>query len=282
MGTGKTPSVVILGARGMLGHALADAFADCAPTLWDVPELDITDARTVRRALTELQPTWILNAAAYTDVDGCEENEAAAFLVNAAGTENVARSGRAIAAVVVHYSTDYVFGGKNKGGYAEDSVPAPVNAYGRTKLAGEQALQASGADYLLIRTSWLFGPYGKNFVETMLRLAAERPELTVVHDQTGLPTYTRDLAQRTRTLLEQGSRGVHHAANPPATNWYEFARAILDGAGMSTPVRPISATAFGRKAPRPACSILLNTKDAPLRPWKEALGTYLRERTSIR
>lgn len=261
----------------MLGSALATEFAAEAPACFDLPELDITQADSARRLLDEARPTIVINAAAYTDVDGCEDHEAEAYAVNATGVENLAAWCKGAGALLIHYSTDYVFNGKKPEGYAEDDPTGPMNAYGRTKLAGERFLMDSGAHFLLIRTSWLYGPHGKNFVDTILKRAAEVPELRVVNDQHGCPTLTTDLARHTRTLLENGTMGIHHATNEGATTWFDFARAIVASAHLSVPVLPMSSSELIRKAQRPAYSVLRNTKDVHLRPWKVALREYLGE-----
>ncbi len=267
--------LLIVGAKGMLGHALAETFHDHHPILYDREEMDIASSALVQKTLAKLRPRVVINAAAYTDVDGCEDHEQQAFLINATGVANLAQACKTIGATMVHYSTDYVFAGTRPEGYAEAHEPSPVNAYGRTKLAGERMLEDAGIPFLLIRTSWLFGPSGKNFVATILEKARSLPELTVVDDQIGIPTYTRDLARHTLLLLEQGANGIHHASNGERTSWYDFARAIVAQASIPCAILPMSSKELHRKAKRPAFSVLLNTKDAPLRPWQEALAEYV-------
>lgn len=267
--------IAIIGAKGMLGSALAAEFAAESPARFCLPELDITQADSVQRVLGAVQPNLVLNAAAYTDVDGCEDHEADAYAVNATGVENLAAWCKGTNALLVHYSTDYVFDGKKPEGYAEDDAPKPLNAYGRTKRAGEQLLMDSGTRFLLIRTSWLYGPNGKNFVDTIVQRAKEVSELRVVNDQHGCPTYTADLATHTRLLVESKINGIHHATNEGSTTWFDFARAIIAAVGLSTQVRSMSSTELVRKAQRPMYSVLRNTKDAHLRPWQEALREYL-------
>lgn len=268
-------SVIILGAKGMLGHALAAAFADRAPRLFDVDDFDITDRQAVERTLTAVRPGVVINAAAYTDVDGSEDHEADATAVNGTAVGYLSDVCRNLGTLLVHYSTDYVFEGDRPEGYREDDESHPINAYGRSKAAGEAALTASGASFLLIRTSWLFGAYGKNFVDTIVRKSREAPELTVVDDQYGRPTYTSDLAAHTKQLIDAGVRGIRHATNDGTTTWFDFARAVLECVGSTTPIRPISSAQLTRKAKRPAFSVLVNTKDPSLRPWQEALRDYL-------
>lgn len=271
---GVIGKIAIIGAKGMLGSALIAEFAAEDPARFDLPEVDITKPDSVRRMLDAVRPTIVLNAAAYTDVDGCEDHEADAYAVNATGVKNLAAWCKGAGALLVHYSTDYVFDGKKQEGYAEDDPTGPTNAYGRTKLAGEKFLSASGACYLLVRTSWLYGPMGKNFVDTIIKRAAEVPELRVVNDQHGCPTYTVDLAKHTRLLMESQKTGIHHATNEGSTTWFDFAYAIITTARLSIPVLPMSSTALVRKAQRPMYSVLRNTKDAHLRPWQEALAQY--------
>lgn len=273
--------IAIIGAKGMLGSALAEEFADEQPILFDISELDLTHAGSVHRALDDARPTIVLNAAAYTDVDGCEDHEAEAYAVNALGVKHLAAWCKRAGALLVHYSTDYVFDGKKPEGYTEEDFPRPINAYGRTKLAGERFLLDSGARFLLIRTSWLYGPHGKNFVDTIRKRAGEVPELRVVNDQYGCPTYTRDLAHHTRALVEKEATGIHHATNVGTTTWFDFARAIIVAAQLPTPVFPQSSSALTRKARRPMYSILRNTKDERLRPWRKALIEYLRTATAV-
>lgn len=272
--------VLLLGGNGMLGHALADAFADLHPFRYDFADLDLTDEAAVRQRLAALHPDVIINAAAYTNVDACEEapEYQRALAINAAAVGALGSVAKTLGALLVHYSTDYVFDGSRQRGYREDDRPNPVNAYGRSKAEGEKLLIASGTKYLLLRTSWLFGPYGKNFVDTILTKSREVPELSVVNDQFGSPTYTRDLAQRTRELVTGGAEGIHHATNEGTTTWFAFADAALRRSGSGVPVRPITSAQAKRKARRPRYSTLMNTKDPPLRSWQEALAAYLGER----
>jgi dTDP-4-dehydrorhamnose reductase len=268
--------VVILGAKGMLGRDLGKVFYDLNPYLLDKDELDITSKEGVHKLFSNLAPDVVINAAAYTDVDGCETSRSEAMKVNGDSPGYLAAATKNAGAIFVHYSTDYVFDGKKAEGYKEDDEPSsPLNFYGETKLAGERAVRKAGGDYYIIRTSWLYGINGKNFVETMLRIAGEKGKFRVVNDQHGKPTYTVDLAKATRKLMESKSDfGIYHITNEPATTWYQFAREIL----KKNKITPCASSEFPRPAKRPQYSILLNTKLAPLRPWQEALGEYLRER----
>lgn len=268
---------MITGAKGMLGSRLCQIFSDLQPVCLDVDELDITSLAQVREKLTQLKPDVIINSAAYTNVDGAETNKQDAFLVNEQGPKNLADVAKEIGVTLVHYSTDYVFAGENEDGYAEDDVPGPaVNVYGESKLAGEKAVQTSGANYYILRTAWLYGSNGKNFVDTMLKLADGRPELNVVNDQHGSPTFTKDVALATRYILEQKMPfGIYHAVNEGSTTWYGFAQEIFRLAKKDIKVNPIPAKQYPLPAKRPAWSMLKNTKNIPMRSWQEALADYI-------
>jgi dTDP-4-dehydrorhamnose reductase len=259
VGAGR--GVLISGAGGQLGAALREAFPQA-------------DARThadldVTKALTE-QVTdcyLVLHAAAWTDVDGAEADPAGAEAVNVLGTRNVA----AIGAPVVYYSTDYVFDGRKGEPYFESDEPSPLSVYGRTKLAGEREIREGW----IVRSSWLFGWTGKNFVRTMLDLGRERDEVRVVEDQVGCPTYVGHLAEATRELLDR-PHGIWHVAAEGECTWAEFAREIFDQAGIDCEVVPIATEELDRPAPRPAYSVLRSEKNAPRLPhWREGLRACL-------
>lgn len=263
----------------MLGSMLAEVFADLNPTLWDREDLDITDKEEVWQKIMELQPEVIINAAAYTDVDGAEENREAAFAVNETAVMNVASVASQIGATMVHYSTDYVFPGASEEGYSENDSPGPpVNLYGQSKLAGERALKEAGVTFYLLRTAWLYGPNGKNFVDTMLELGNTKEVLNVVEDQVGSPTFTKDVAMATRAVLEdeQFEPGIYHAVNEGRASWFEFAKEIFRIVHGKVNVKPVLSEEFVRPAKRPAFSVLQNTKGLPMRPWQKALDDYLR------
>lgn len=286
-------SIVIIGAKGMLGHALIEVFSEEHEIFaWDREELDITDADAVRRRINEARPDIVINAAAYTDVDGAEEHEEEASRINGEAVGYLAQACVECGATLVHYSTDYVFDGENPEGYDEDDPPTiSVNAYGRSKLFGEQALWRVGLErlpFFLIRTSWLYGPYGKNFVDTMLDLGRERDEIKVVNDQHGKPTYTFDLAFTTREIIsndEEYEPGAYHVTNEvrgpngmpsgEGITWYDFAVEIFRQAKMPVRVSPVSSSEFPRPAKRPTYSMLKNTKVFLRRSWQEALEEYL-------
>ena len=251
---------LVTGAGGQLGRALAEEFAaDGVVALtradWDV-ELPLPDGLE--------QPDVVLHAAAWTNVDGAEDDPQGAAAVNVGGTANVA----ALGAPLVYYSTDYVFDGRKGEPYVESDGPNPQSAYGRTKLHGEAA---AGERAWIVRSSWLFGPTGTNFVRTMLRLGEERDEVAVVDDQRGSPTYVGHLAAATRQVVLL-PHGVYHVAAEGDATWADFAEAIFEEAGLDTRVRRITTAELGRPAPRPAYSVLRSEKGAPTLPhWREGL-----------
>jgi dTDP-4-dehydrorhamnose reductase len=273
--------ILVTGGAGMLGRdvALAARAVNHEPIALAREELDITDREAVERAVIENNPGAVVNCAAWTDVDGAEEREADAARVNGDGSGNVAAAAAEAGAAVVVPSTDYVFDGRAGRAYAEDDEPSPLGAYGRTKLAGERAALAANPEGTRIaRTAWLYGSAGRNFVDTMRRVGAERDEVTVVDDQEGCPTWTRDLAAALEALLEQPP-GVYHTAGGGSVTWAGFARAIFEEAGIACRVVPITTEQLGRPAPRPAHAPLAVTRpSAPrLRHWRDALHDYILE-----
>ena len=265
-------NILILGANGMLGRDLAAAFPDAR--LCGHKDLDITDEAAVKAYILAMKPDLVINAAAYTNVDGCEDDRETAFAVNGDAPGYIAAACREVGAVLVHYSTDYVFDG-SKTEYVESDEPNPVNVYGTSKLRGEQNIARNMDDYRIIRTSWLFGRHGKNFVEAIRQLSWTNETVRVVTDQVGKPTYTVDLARKTVEIAECPS-GIYHVTNDGVCSWYEFARAFAPN------VVPCTSDEFPRKAKRPAYSVLVNTKTGPMRPWKEALENYLRPAVAVR
>lgn len=258
----------MVGAAGMLGQDVVRAAGAEAVPLTRA-DLDVTDADAVRAAL---RGATVINCAAYTDVDGAESDPEAAHAVNARGAQNVAEA----AARVVYVSTDYVFDGSKSSPYVESDPVNPLSAYGRSKLAGERATLTAGPHSLVVRTSWLFGPGGGNFVETMLRAAEERDTLRVVDDQVGAPTFTGHLADVLVALTTAGRHGFLHVAGSGSCSWHEFARAIFECAGVDVQVRPCTTEEFPRPARRPANSVLRSERDAPELPaWQEGLDAYL-------
>jgi dTDP-4-dehydrorhamnose reductase len=263
--------LLVTGAAGMLGRDVVAAAGDHEVVALARADLDITDADAVRAAIQAARPDAVINCAAWTDVDGAEEHEAAATAINGAGAGNLAHHG----VHIVHVSSDYVFDGEAREPYTEDAPTAPRSAYGRSKLAGELAL--ADADAAIVRSSWLFGPHGSNFVDTMRRLAGERDELAVVDDQVGCPTYTGHLARALVAIAERGTTGVLHVAGGGRCTWFDLAVATFEEAGLPTRVKSQTTADLGRPAPRPAFSALASTRDdAPiLPPWREGLRAHL-------
>ncbi len=277
--------VVITGAGGMLGQALQKQLADkYQVTALTEAQLDITNLEAVRKSLTALQPAVVINSAAFANVDGCETEQEKAFLINAGGARNLAIVSQELDAALVQLSTDYVFNGLGNAPYGEYDQTGPVSSYGKSKLAGEELVKALHHKYYIIRTAWLFGEGGPNFVQTMLRLAAEQEYLTVVDDQVGTPTYTQDLAQAIGQLISTGYYGVYHITNSEPCSWYQFAQEILRQSGSEKEVRPMKSDQLNRPAPRPSYSVLENrfwrlAGFRELRSHKEALGEYLKSRS---
>lgn len=272
--------ILLLGSKGMLAYKLIDAFKENDLVKWDLPELDITKREDVTNKITKLNPELVINAAAYTDVDGCETNKELALNVNGNAVGYIAEACNKINAPLVHISTDYVFDGKKSSGYSEECKKNPINAYGQSKALGEDLLMKNTKKFFLIRTAWLYGPHGKNFVDTIIRLASEKPELNVVMDQVGSPTYTGDLAKEIKEIVEKGITGIYHVTNSGSCSWFEFAKKILEISKIKKPVKPTTSIEFKRPAKRPAYSILVNKNlekcgIAKMRPWQDALKYYL-------
>jgi dTDP-4-dehydrorhamnose reductase len=273
--------VGLLGAQGQLGDALERALApDHEVHAWGHRELDITDHAALTRAIAAGGLDYVVNAAAYTDVDGCETHREEAWAVNAEGPRRLAGLCAAGKIGLLHFSTDYVFDGRQQRPYRPDDQTHPIQEYGRSKVAGEQAVQAHHPQALIVRTAWLYGAQGRNFVKTILAAAATRPRLEVVDDQRGAPTLADDLAVTSAFLIAQGVTGVLHATNTGECTWYQFARRILELRGITTPVVPITSAALTRPAQRPAYSVLdagalRATGAPPMRSWEDALRAFL-------
>ncbi|MCL6479583.1 MAG: dTDP-4-dehydrorhamnose reductase [Peptococcaceae bacterium] len=283
--------VLITGARGQLGRELAETFGrleNCEVLSFGRPELDITKPDRVRALILGNAPDVVVHAAANTNVDGCELEPDNAYRVNALGSRNVAVAAAEVGARLVYISTDYVFDGAAGRPYTEFDAVNPISVYGKSKLAGERYVAGLTNKYFIVRTSWLYGKHGPNFVKTMLRLAGEKNELTVVDDQVGSPTYAKDLAGFIAELVGTGLYGTYHAANGGSCSWYGFARKIFELAGLDhVKVRPISTSELNRPAPRPAYSVLdhycIRLEGLPdLRPWEEALAEYLQGETLVK
>lgn len=263
--------MVIFGAFGMLGHALQKTFPDASAL--NHKEGDITDESRVTSLINTLQPSVVINAAAYTNVDSCEDEPEIAFLVNGKALEYLAVACSDVGAILVHFSTDYIFDGTYDG-YKETDMPHPINVYGASKLLGERKIMQNLENYRIIRTSWMFGPNGHNFVDTILRLSKQMKEVRVINDQIGKPTYTNDLASKTREIIDLHP-GIYHITNEGVCSWYEFAKEIIPNAV------PCSSDELERKARRPENSVLINTKTTLLRHWRESLNEYLKRRTYL-
>ncbi|MEI7620390.1 MAG: dTDP-4-dehydrorhamnose reductase [Candidatus Falkowbacteria bacterium] len=279
--------ILILGARGNLGSQLVKVFGDDS-IAWDREDLDITQREEVLSKISALKPDVIINATAYNAVDKCEEIEeenALARKLNGEAVANLADAALEINAILIHYSTDYVFNGENERGYYESDNTDPINNYGRSKVLGERALHtksAQGLKYYLIRTSKLFGPKGPSevskpsFFDIMLNLSKERPELKAVDAEFSCFTYTVDLAVKTKELLEESYPfGIYHITNSNPVTWYEAASHLFEIAGIRVKLIAVSSENFPRPARRPNFSVLLNTKMPPLRDFSEALAEYL-------
>jgi dTDP-4-dehydrorhamnose reductase len=276
--------ILIVGSNGMLGSDLRKLLGDRARGI-NSSDMDIRSPEATQRVVTALRPSVVINCAAYTDVDGCENDQRTAMQVNGEGVANLANVTRAIGAKLVQISTDYVFSGGKRNPYVENDRTGPISIYGESKLRGERNA-AINPDHLIVRTQWLYGLYGKNFVETMLRLAAERDQLTVVDDQTGSPTWTADLARAILALIDNGCVGVYNAANAGFCTWNQFARAIFEESGLTVRVNGITTAEMNRPANRPLnstldCGKLVRDTGFQPRPWREALTAYLHERKTI-
>ncbi|MGZ6644769.1 MAG: dTDP-4-dehydrorhamnose reductase [Solirubrobacteraceae bacterium] len=275
--------LLVTGGAGMLGLAVCAAATRLGHDVVALSraELDICDEAHVRRVIGAAEPRAVVNCAAWTDVDGAEANEAAATAVNGEGAGAVARACAEAKARLIHVSTDYVFDGTSTRPWVESDPVGPVGAYGRSKLVGEQAVTAAGGNHAIVRTAWLFGAGGRNFVDTMLALAADRDEVSVVTDQVGSPTWTAHLAEVLVELAERdGDTGIFHAAGSGACSWYDLAVEVFDRAGVGCRVVPTTAEAFRRPAPRPAYSVLGTERpEAPVLPaWQEGVAGYLSDR----
>ena len=264
---------LILGAKGMLGHALVEEFPDAVA--WDIEDLDITDEDIVFKKIIKENPDIIINAAAYTDVDGAETNKELCFKINAEAVKYIAKACKSIDSILVHISTDYVFDGKTEG-YGESDKKSPLSIYGASKALAEDYIMEILNKFYILRTAWLFGKNGKNFVNTINQLAQNKDSIDVVNDQKGCPTYTKDLAKKISSITKEPF-GIYHITNSGSCSWYEFAKEIVKLCNLKCHVNPVSSDKFIRPAARPKYSVLLNAKTEPLRNWKHALKEYLEE-----
>lgn len=281
--------VIVTGAGGQLGTDVAAIFKQNGHDVIDLDrsKLDIANQQACNDIISASQPDVIVHCAAYTAVDAAESEEDQAYLVNAVGSRNIAVAAEKTGAKVCYISTDYVFDGNSTVPYREYDNTNPQTIYGKSKRAGEQLVQTLCSRYFIVRTSWVYGKNGNNFVKTMLKLGREKPSLQVVHDQIGSPTYTVDLATFLLELVATEKYGVYHASNTGNCSWYEFAKAIFEEAGMETEVRPCTTAEFPRPAPRPKNSVLdhgsIRTNGfEDLRQWRDALKEFIVELKKIK
>ncbi len=277
--------VLVAGSAGMLAKDLVPIFAERGHDVVAPPEsdFDITSVDTVKRTVGAVGPDFLVNCAAYTAVDDSESNEEQALLINGYAVQNLCLACQEHDVPLVHFSTDYVFDGTKEGAYTIYDQPNPASAYGRTKLLGEKYVTWLLDRFFLVRTAWLFGHHGRNFIETMLKLGPERGQIDVVNDQHGCPTWTRHLAQATAELIESGRYGVYHVTNSEPTTWYDFALAIFRESGIDVRVTPTTADRFPRPARRPANSVLDHYPlpqviGRQMPSWREALREYVETR----
>ena len=310
--------VLVTGSSGMLGVDLCEELAEdhevygidnrsraglnlpynSAPVAQRYVKCDITDRRSVLNVLSKMRPDVVIHTAAWTDVDGCELDEEKAYEINSEGTENMALACEENGSVLLYLSTDFVFDGKKKTPYKETDKARPISVYGDSKFVGEETIQRIWPKHFILRTSWLYGRNGKNFVDTIIGKAAREKELKVVEDQVGSPTYSKDLAKAIHILLSKimhrgslptgrgAGYGIYHVTNAGSVSWYEYAKAILRLAGSKTPVIPISSQELARPAKRPAMSVLDNSKFTgftgyKMRPWSAALKDYIKKEENI-
>ena len=271
--------VALTGSDGMLGFAIKSTFTDIELIGLSRRDIDITNLDKTVSKIKEIKPDYLLHTAAYTDVDGSELNPEKAYLVNGIGTRNVTMACEAIGCPIMYISTDYVFDGTKKEPYDEWDLPNSTNKYGLSKLLGERFVMSFTNRFYIVRTSWLYGKNGKNFVDSITRLLSEKEELNVVNDQIGSPTYTNDLAVKLKELIGRGY-GVYHITNASRCSWYEFAVEIAKLKNSKTKIQPITSDNLNRPAKRPAFSVLANTMlrlegIKELRHWRDALEDYL-------
>lgn len=273
--------VLITGSNGMLGHDLIEVLKDNHELVLTTSKtLDITDKENTIEFIKKSKPDVVINSAAYTDVDGCESNQDLAYAVNGEGVRNLALGCKEVDCALVHVSTDYVFDGTATTPIEEDGEIGPISVYGKSKLKGEEAILEILDKYFIVRTAWLYGINGKNFPKTMLELAKNHSEITVVYDEVGTPTYTPDLAYGISQLIESDYYGIYHLTNSGSCSWCEFAKYIFEIAQKDVNVIPVTASEFSRPAPRPSYSVLKNNNwiengFEPLRDYKEAIKEYI-------
>lgn len=274
--------ILVTGANGQLGQELVQQLQQTNVELYAFTktELDICNLSNVQQVINQIQPHVIINAAAFTKVDLAEKEQDLAFNVNAYGQRNLAVAAEQIGAKICYISTDYVFDGNASEPYEEHALVNPIGVYGKSKYAGEQLTQTLNSKYFIVRTAWVYGEYGPNFVKTMLRLAKERDELGVVSDQIGSPTYTVDLATFLLELVQTEKYGIYHCTNSGSCSWYEFAQAIFEESNIDIKVNPLTTDQYPTPAKRPNYSVL--SKRAiklngfqPIRHWRDGLKAFL-------
>ncbi|MBD7963174.1 dTDP-4-dehydrorhamnose reductase [Fictibacillus norfolkensis] len=275
--------VLVTGANGQLGRELVEFFSE--DLNYEVfgygrKELDITNQEQVEKLFWEIQPDIVVHSAAYTKVDLAETDVDTAYEINSVGTRNIAVAAENIGSKLVYISTDYVFDGTGVEPYNEFMRTSPIGVYGKTKLAGEELVSSFHKKYFIVRTSWVYGKHGSNFVKTMLKIADEKDNLSVVDDQIGCPTYTFDLVACISDLIKTSKYGVYHVSNSGSCSWFEFAKAIFEEAGIKVKLNPCTSKEFPRPAPRPAFSVfdhmsLRLNGFQPMRHWKEALAEFI-------
>lgn len=263
----------------MLAYALKKTLrAKNKLILTDINNMDITKSTEVSKFINNAKPEIIIHTAAYTDVDGAETNKSLAFKINRDGTKNVAKAAKILDIPIVYISTDYVFGGGKRKPYTETDRPNPLSIYGQSKYAGEKGIKKNTKKYYIVRSAWLYGPNGKNFITTILRLADELPELKIVNDQRGCPTYTFDLAEGIAKLIKTNKYGIYHLTNSGSATWYQLAKEILKIKKIKKDIIPISSKELKRPARRPGYSVLSNKKirkyGIAVRPWPQALKKF--------
>ena len=292
--TADNRTILVLGRNGQVARSLDATLTAHGYDVVKVgrPETDLDDPSTVSRAIHGVRPAYVINAAAYTAVDRAEDEPEAARAANAGGAQAASKAAAEVGAPIIHFSTDYVFNGRKRTPYLETDPVSPLGVYGQSKLAGETIVAEANARHVILRTAWVFSPFGNNFAKTMLRLNQERPSINVVNDQHGNPTYAPDLAETVRRIIDRLSEpsphqdcfGLFHAVNANPTTWYGFAQAIINGAAQRgaprASIHPIETKDYPTKAERPAYSVLSTEKLAlvygiRLRPWSDALSEAL-------
>lgn len=276
--------VLVFGSFGMLGRDLVKVFKDNEIYTFSSSEVDIRDRKRVFEVMDDIQPHIVINAAAYTNVDECEKNKKFAMEVNGESLINIANACKKNKSTLIHISTDYVFDGKKKSGYKENDMTNPINIYGESKAKGEYEIVKTMDNYYIIRTAWLYGHSGKNFVETIINLAKNKDSIDVVDDQVGSPTNTYELALQVRRIVDDRKDfGIYHITNEGSCSWFEFATKIVSLSGLNCRVNPMSSKDFARPAKRPKYSVLVNTKIKRKLPnWEESLKKYIIERSYMK